>query len=390
MPVPTYIGSDGWNPGTGNGVISVTAGDYIFVWIFCNQPGVTLSVSDGVNSYTSLGIVTTTGAFGQAFYAIASTSTTLTIVSSGATMAFHMLCNLIAFSGVTALGAVGSGDNAGFGSIADITFSLTNLASVVWNVDCPNAPAIASGTAVAMCLDIGSPDTAIVFLGSRDPGEWGASISPTINGYFPNINDNVGTGDNRQATVLSGVPPTSGPTLACPSSSAQVGVPYSSSFVVTGGTGPYTFAIISGSLPTGLNLNTSTGAVTGTPTTHGTYSYVGQVTDSLSATATANCSITVAPATLTLSCPSSVANLGVSYSSAFVASGGVSPYTFTIISGSLPPGLSLNGATGAVTGIPTVPGSYTFTGQVTDSVSVTATCTITINVNKSINRILAC
>lgn len=53
-----------------------------------------------------------------------------------------------------------------------------------------------------------------------------------------------------------------------------------------GGTGPYTYSVQSGSLPAGLSLNTSTGAVTGTPTSAGTSSgIILRVTDSLGATA---------------------------------------------------------------------------------------------------------
>ena len=69
-------------------------------------------------------------------------------------------------------------------------------------------------------------------------------------------------------------------TLACPSGSAQVGVPYSSVLVATGGTLPYTFLALPANpnynppltgLPPGLTVNSSTGAVTGTPTSAGPY-----------------------------------------------------------------------------------------------------------------------
>jgi hypothetical protein len=64
----------------------------------------------------------------------------------------------------------------------------------------------------------------------------------------------------------------------------------------TGGKAPYTFAITSGSLPSGLTLNTSSGAITGTPTKTGTYSFTAKVTDSMTPTAgqaTVSCSITI-------------------------------------------------------------------------------------------------
>ena len=60
----------------------------------------------------------------------------------------------------------------------------------------------------------------------------------------------------------------------------QVGVAYSSAIVPHGGTGPYTFAMASGSLPAGLTLNTSSGVISGTPTTAGPFSFTVKVTDS--------------------------------------------------------------------------------------------------------------
>lgn len=54
-------------------------------------------------------------------------------------------------------------------------------------------------------------------------------------------------------------------------------------FAATGGTGPYTFAVTSGSLPTGLTL-VSSGSMTGTPTIVGTSTFTVTATDSLSAT----------------------------------------------------------------------------------------------------------
>lgn len=83
---------------------------------------------------------------------------------------------------------------------------------------------------------------------------------------------------------------------------------------------------------------------------------------------------------LLLSCASGVAELGVRYGSFLTATGGTPPYMFSIISGALPPLLTLNSATGAITGIPTQAGSYPYTAQVTDSLGVTAinSCAIII------------
>lgn len=63
-----------------------------------------------------------------------------------------------------------------------------------------------------------------------------------------------------------------------PPSSPVTNTPYNSQILVTGGTGPYSFAISSGALPPGMSLGAG-GLLTGTPTTAGSFSVVIQVTD---------------------------------------------------------------------------------------------------------------
>ena len=68
--------------------------------------------------------------------------------------------------------------------------------------------------------------------------------------------------------------------LSGPTTTAQVNVPYSSAITATGGTAPYTYAIVSGALPPGLNLaDPNTGVIAGTPTTAGTFTFTAQITD---------------------------------------------------------------------------------------------------------------
>jgi hypothetical protein len=87
-------------------------------------------------------------------------------------------------------------------------------------------------------------------------------------------------------------------TLVCPAATAQAGIPYSSTLTATGGIPPYIFSN-GAALPPGLTLDTSTGAVTGTPTISGPFSFAVQVTDSSglsTGTLASNCTITVSPA----------------------------------------------------------------------------------------------
>jgi hypothetical protein len=88
-------------------------------------------------------------------------------------------------------------------------------------------------------------------------------------------------------------------TLACPAGSGTANAAYSSALIVTGGVTPYTFSISSGSLPNGLTLNTSSGAITGAPTVANTFNFTAKVVDSsgnvAANTVTSNCSIVIAP-----------------------------------------------------------------------------------------------
>ena len=82
--------------------------------------------------------------------------------------------------------------------------------------------------------------------------------------------------------------------LACVSATGQVNIAYSSTLLASGGTAPYTYDIVSGSLPSGSTLNPATGTITGIPTTAGPFTFVAKVTDSLGAIATSGangCSI---------------------------------------------------------------------------------------------------
>jgi hypothetical protein len=73
--------------------------------------------------------------------------------------------------------------------------------------------------------------------------------------------------------------------------------------------------------------------------------------------------------------------VGLSYSQTLQATGGSGSYSWSIASGSLPPGLSLSG--GIISGTPATAGTYTFTVQVTDG-ATTATQSLTITISQAI------
>ena len=171
-----------------------------------------------------------------------------------------------------------------------------------------------------------------------------------------------------------------------------VGTSYNQTLVAGGGITPYAWTVTTGSLPAGLSLNGATGAITGKPTGPqvGAISFTVTVTDAESPakTANANLSITISAPALTITTGSEPTGvLNQSYSGSLSATGGITPYTWSISAGSLPPGLTLNASTGAITGTDsTETGTFGFTVQVTDSESPTpstSTKGLSITINNS-------
>src|SRR5262249_3095230 len=127
------------------------------------------------------------------------------------------------------------------------------------------------------------------------------------------------------------------------------GQSYNQSLAATGGTTPYTWAVTARALPPGLARSTAA-VISGAPLPAGTHNSTVTVTAHLGAQANTALSITVAAGPLViLTTALPPGRLGQSYAAQFTASGGVQPYHWTLVSGTLPPGLTLNDD-GSVTG----------------------------------------
>ena len=163
-----------------------------------------------------------------------------------------------------------------------------------------------------------------------------------------------------------------------------VGTTYSYSLPATGGIPPYVWSVNSGTLPAGLKLSIK-GTISGTPVAAGTVNFTVSVIDSeaVPASTTANFSIAIQSELAVTSISPPAGTVGVNYSTTLAAAGGVSPYTWTLASGNLSPGLSLSPA-GIISGKPTASGASTFTVQVADSGGTnqqTAIAELTIAIN---------
>jgi hypothetical protein len=138
----------------------------------------------------------------------------------------------------------------------------------------------------------------------------------------------------------------------------HVGSSYSETITASNGTAPYTYAVTSGALPSGLTMDAS-GNITGTPDTSGVYNFTIKATDSLGCTGLISYTIEVC-STITVS-PAALPGgyLGVAYSQTLTSTGGVSPYSYWISMGATPDGLTL-ASNGLLSGMPTTLGNYSF------------------------------
>ena len=163
-------------------------------------------------------------------------------------------------------------------------------------------------------------------------------------------------------------------------SGGTAGTAYSATLSASGGTSPYSWSLSSGTLPTGLSLSSS-GTLSGTPTVAGAFPFTVAVKDAASGSASASLSINVVsvPPLQVTSSQLPGGTVGSAYIATLNASGGTSPYSWSVSSGTLPTGLSLS-SSGTLSGTPTVAGAFPFTVAVKDAASGSASASLSINV----------
>ncbi|MGH8079223.1 MAG: putative Ig domain-containing protein [Lysobacter sp.] len=209
------------------------------------------------------------------------------------------------------------------------------------------------------------------------------SGTPTVPGNYNVVirttDSSTGTGApfslQQSYTIVVGTPTIAIDPPSLPNGSAAVA--YSAQLSATGGVAPYSFSLLSGALPIGMSFN-SAGEFSGVPRSDGNFSVTVRATDTNGQTASKVYTFTIAPATVTIA-PATLPGgvVGVAYSQSLSSSGGIAPYTYSVVSGNLPIGISFNSA-GAFNGSPTTAGSYTVNIRSTDDAGYNTTVPYTI------------
>ena len=209
------------------------------------------------------------------------------------------------------------------------------------------------------------------------------SGTPTQGGSFPiavTVTDSNGcTGTNSSYTL----------TITCPVitvtnpvvSSGTSGVAFSQTFTQAGGQGTITWSV-TGTLPTGISLNPSSGVLSGTTTQAGVFPITVTATDQNGCTGTgATYNLTINCQTINVSNPGvNTGTVDAAFSQTFTATGILGTVTWSE-TGALPAGITLNPSSGVLSGTPTVTGSFPITVKATDTNGCFGTSSYTLTIN---------
>src|SRR5438477_448325 len=296
--------------------------------------------------------------------------------------------------------ATSSSDNGGqftvvvsnsAGSVTSSTAILTVNASIPpFQVASSQLPGGTAGSAYSATLSASGGTSPYSWSVSSGTLPTGLSLSsagtlsgtPTVAGSFPftvAVKDAAsGSASANLSINVVSVPPLQVTSSQLPG--GTVGSAYSATLNASGGTSPYSWSLSSGTLPTGLSLSSS-GTLSGTPTVAGAFPFTVTVKYAVSGSASASLSINVVglPPLQITSSQLPGGTVGSAYSATLSASGGTSPYSWSVSSGTLPTGLSLS-SSGTLSGTPTVAGAFPFTVAVKDAVSGSASASLSINV----------
>jgi hypothetical protein len=140
--------------------------------------------------------------------------------------------------------------------------------------------------------------------------------------------------------------------------SSEVGIRFGKTFTATGGSGTYTWALVSGALPPGVALDATRGTIAGRPQTAGNFAFALTATDSEGRVANASAALTVAPRLAIKTLRLKTAKLARTYQMKLATVGGVQPVTWRVLRGKFPVGIRLSQKVGTIAGTPRRIGTF--------------------------------
>lgn len=163
---------------------------------------------------------------------------------------------------------------------------------------------------------------------------------------------------------------------------AMLNQSYTTTLTPQGGQAPYAYALVSGSLPTGITLNTSTGVLSGSSVEIGTFRFAVTVRDQNNVLVHYQYALGVQVGILTITGDAPDVITDTPFDFTYAITGGTAPYTVTLAQGTLPVGLTLVSASGRLYGTVSAlaVGQYAWTVRVTDRQGITVTRRDTVNV----------
>ena len=187
-------------------------------------------------------------------------------------------------------------------------------------------------------------------------------------------------GTSTAATVTITISSSAIPVVGTGSQTGTRGVAFS--YQIVASNSPTTYAIASGTLPAGLTLNTSTGLITGTPTATGTSALGITAANTAGTSAAATVTIIIYPAIPVVTVANQNGTTGALFTYQIVATN--SPTEYSVTSGTLPPGLMLNSASGVISGTPTTTGAFSLGIKASNAGGQSAEATLTITIKQPI------
>jgi len=287
----------------------------------------------------------------------------LTLSSAGLLSGTPTTAGSYSFS-ITAMDAVGASGSQSYTVVINAAVSITTTSLANWTAGLAGYSQTISATGGTGPLTITATGSLPSGLTLNSAGVLsGTPTTAGSYGFTVTATDSLGAASSHAYTVVinSAVSFTT-TTLANWTAGLQG---YNQTIGATGGTGPLTFGA-TGSLPMGLTLS-SGGALSGTPTAVGSYTFTVKAIDTLGTTNTQTYTVLISSAVSLTTTGLATWTAGLTgYSQTISATGGTGPLSFSA-TGSLPPGLTLS-STGVLAGTPTTAGSYSFLLIATDTV----------------------